>query len=110
MKNFSFSFLFALSIYGFQNNFGKEKTMSIGILEAPIKVSLTQKKEGSMTIRSAHAASLSFYLFDLEGKLVYQTNLKQAEEQVVTGLTKGTYLYNAFDNDKIIDGGKIIIR
>ncbi len=110
MKNFTFSFFVALSIYGFQNNFGREKIMSIDILEEPVKVSLTQKKEGSMTIRSAHAATLSFYLFDLEGKLVYQTSLKQAEEQVVAGLTKGTYLYNAFDNDKVIDGGKIIIR
>lgn len=75
-----------------------------------IKVYPTPNNQGSITIHSANNSSLSFYLFDLEGKLVYQTIIKKNEKQLVGGLTKGTYLYNAFLNDENLEGGKVELK
>ena len=75
-----------------------------------IKVYPTPNNRGSITIHSANKTSLSFYLFDLEGKLIYQAIIKKNEKQLVEGLTKGTYLYNAFQNDENLEGGKVELR
>ena len=75
-----------------------------------IKVYPTPKNQGSITIHSANEKSLSFYLFDLEGKMIYQTIIKKNEKQTIEGLTKGTYLYNAFLNDENIEGGKVELK
>ncbi|HVF80523.1 MAG TPA: T9SS type A sorting domain-containing protein [Flavisolibacter sp.] len=75
-----------------------------------IKVFPTPDNEGSITISSVNRATLQFYLFDLEGKLIYQTTLKKHDKKIIEGLTKGTYLYDAFQNDESIKGGKIILK
>ena len=75
-----------------------------------IKVYPTPNNRGSITIQSSNEASLSFYLFDLEGKLIYQTVIKKNEKQQVQGLIKGTYLYNAFLNDENLEGGKVELK
>lgn len=75
-----------------------------------IKVYPTPNNQGSITIHSANQTSLSFYLFDLEGKLIYQTVIKKNEKRQVEGLDKGTYLYNAFQNDENLEGGKVELK
>ncbi|HEY0042133.1 MAG TPA: T9SS type A sorting domain-containing protein [Flavisolibacter sp.] len=75
-----------------------------------IKVYPTPKNQGSITVQSANETSLSFYLFDLEGNLIYQTIIKKNEKQTINGLTKGTYLYNAFLNDENLEGGKVELK
>ena len=75
-----------------------------------IKVYPTPNNQGSITIHSANKATIYFYLFDLEGNLIYQTIISKNEKQVVEGLTKGTYIYNAFQNDENLEGGKIILK
>lgn len=75
-----------------------------------IKVYPTPENQGSITVYSANKQSLSFYLFDLEGKMIYQAIIKQNEKQTIEGLTKGTYLYNAFLNDESIEGGKVVLK
>jgi hypothetical protein len=75
-----------------------------------IKVFPTPNNKGSITIHSANETSLSFYLFDLEGKLIYQSIIKKNEKQLIQGLDKGTYLYNAFQNDENLEGGKITLK
>jgi len=75
-----------------------------------IRVFPTPNNKGSITIHSGNEASLSFYLFDLEGKLIYQSIINKNERQMVEGLTKGTYLYNAFQKDENLEGGKITLK
>ena len=75
-----------------------------------IKVYPTPNYQGSITIHSANNTSLNFYLFDLEGKLLYQTVIRKNEKQLIEGLTKGTYLYNAFLNDENLEGGKVELK
>lgn len=75
-----------------------------------IRVFQTPDNKGSITIHSANETSLSFYLFDLEGKLIYQSTINKNEKQKIEGLTKGTYLYNAFQADENLKGGKIVLK
>jgi hypothetical protein len=75
-----------------------------------IKVYPTPNNQGSITIQSANKESLNFYLFDLEGNLIYQTTIQQKETQTIDGLTKGTYIYNAFQKDENLEGGKITLK
>ena len=75
-----------------------------------IKVYPTPNNSGSITIHSARQKPLSFYLFDLEGKMVFQAIVKKQEKHTVEGLPKGTYIYNAFENDETIDKGKVELK
>lgn len=75
-----------------------------------IKVYPTPNDKGSITIHSANDKALTFYLFDLEAKLLYQAVIGKNEKQQVQGLTKGTYLYNAFLNDENLEGGKVELK
>lgn len=110
MKTFSFSLLLMVSLCSFQNSFSQEPRAAVTIKKELVKVYPTPNNEGSITIRSAYTGTLSFYLFNLEGRLIYQSSLKQAEEQIITGFAKGTYIYSVFNNDTNIDGGKININ
>jgi hypothetical protein len=75
-----------------------------------IKVYPTPNNQGSITIQSNNKESLNFYLFDLEGNLIYQTIIERKARQTVDGLTKGTYIYNAFQKDENLEGGKVILK
>jgi hypothetical protein len=75
-----------------------------------IKVYPTPNNQGSITIHSARETPLSFYLFDLEGKMIFQAVIKKQQKQTVEGLTKGTYIYNAFENDENIEKGKVELK
>ena len=75
-----------------------------------IKVYPTPNNRGSITIHSARQSPLSFYLFDLEGRMLFQAVIKKGEKQTVEGLTKGTYIYNSFENDENIEKGKVELK
>ena len=65
---------------------------------------------GEVSISSKTDQVLHFYIFDLEGTLIYQAVLKTKEKKAVTNLNKGTYTYNVFANDESIEEGKLIIK
>ena len=65
---------------------------------------------GTVSVSSKTEQSLHFYIFDLEGTLIYQTLLKTKEKKAINSLTKGTYMYNVFANDESIEEGKLIIK
>ena len=75
-----------------------------------VRVFQTPDDKGSVTVHSANKTSLSFYLFDLEGKLIYQSTINNNEKQKIQGLSKGTYLYNAFRADENLEEGKVILK
>ncbi len=65
---------------------------------------------GEVSITSKAEQSLHFYIFDLEGTLIYQAVLKTKEKKAITKLDKGTYLYSVFANDESIEEGKLIVK
>ena len=65
---------------------------------------------GKVSVSANTSSILHFYIFDLEGTLVFQAVLNNKEKRTVDHLKKGTYLYDVFENDESIEEGKIIIK
>lgn len=75
-----------------------------------VKVYQKPQQPGSLTVQSAAESTLSFYLFDVDGNLVYESRLKQHEQQTIEGLQPGAYTYHAFYADEKLNGGKVEIK
>jgi len=81
--------------------------------EAPKKALLlypNPSTNGAVTITTAGNRELHFYIFDIEGTMVYQAILKKKERKTIQHLQKGTYMYTVFANDESIEEGKLIIK
>ena len=65
---------------------------------------------GKLSISVNTTEVLHFYIFDLEGTLVYQAVLKNKDRKSISNLKKGTYTYDVFEKDESIEEGKIIIK
>lgn len=50
------------------------------------------------------------FLFDVDGKLVKQANIRNKETTVVNNMEKGSYLYEVFSEDERLENGQVIIR
>ncbi len=50
------------------------------------------------------------FLFDVEGKLVKQANIKNKQTTIVNHIDKGNYLFEVFSDDERIENGQLIIR
>jgi hypothetical protein len=50
------------------------------------------------------------YLFDLEGKLVKQTQIRNRETTMLTNFSKGDYTFEVFSDDERIENGILAIR
>lgn len=50
------------------------------------------------------------FLFDVEGKLVKQANIRNKETTVLNNIGKGTFLYEVFIDDERLENGSVIIR
>lgn len=51
-----------------------------------------------------------FYLFDMEGKLVKQANIRNNQTTVLNKIDKGNYLFEVFSDDERIENGIVIVR
>ena len=65
---------------------------------------------GKLSVSATTTSTLHFYIFDMEGTLVYQTVLNNKDRKTIDNLKKGTYLYDVFEKDESIEEGKIIIK
>ena len=65
---------------------------------------------GKISISANTAQPLHFYIFDLEGTLIYQTVLKNKDRKNLDNLKKGTYMYDVFEKDESIEEGKIVVK
>ena len=65
---------------------------------------------GKLSVSAVTSSTLHFYIFDLEGTLVFQTVLNNKDRRVIDKLKRGSYLYDVFENDESIEEGKIIIK
>jgi hypothetical protein len=75
-----------------------------------VSISPNPSYTGDISVTSKSDQVLHFYIFDLEGTLIYQTELKSKEKKAINSLNKGTYMYNVFANDESIEEGKLIIK
>lgn len=50
------------------------------------------------------------YLFDMDGMLVKQANIKNKQTTVLNSMEKGDYLFEVFSDDERIENGQVIIR
>ena|SRR5947209_5916446 len=75
-----------------------------------IKLSPNPSYDGKVSVVSNVSETLHFYIFDLEGTLIYQAVLNNKEGKTIDKLNKGTYMYDVFQNDESIEEGKIIVK
>ena len=50
------------------------------------------------------------FLFDMEGKLNKQVQIRNKETTVLTNIIKGNYLFEVFSDDERIENGQLVIR
>jgi len=50
------------------------------------------------------------FLFDLDGKLVKQVNIRNKQTTVLNNIEKGNYLFEVFSDDDRIENGQVIVR
>ena len=50
------------------------------------------------------------FLFDLDGKLVKQVNIRNRETTVLNKIEKGTYMFEVFSDDERIENGQVIVK
>ena len=60
--------------------------------------------------RGNEAKIYQLFLFDIEGKLVKQVNIKNKQTTVLDNIEKGNYLFEVFSDDERIENGQVIIR
>jgi hypothetical protein len=65
---------------------------------------------GKLSVSNNTSSIVHFYIFDMEGTLVYQAVLNNKEVKTIENLKKGTYLYDVFQKDESIEDGKIIFK
>ena len=66
--------------------------------------------DGSININAHTNNELHFYIFDVDGVLLYRTTLKGDEKKNIPDLRKGVYTYDVFENDESIEQGSIIVK
>lgn len=50
------------------------------------------------------------FLFDMEGKLSKQVQIRNRETTVLTNIIRGNYLFEVFSDDERIENGQVVIR
>lgn len=65
---------------------------------------------GRISVSAVTSKTLHFYIFDLEGTLIYQAVLNNKSKKNIENLKKGTYLYDVFEKDESIEEGRIVIK
>ena len=50
------------------------------------------------------------YMFDMDGKLVNQTSIRNRETTVLTNIAEGNYLFEVFSNDQRIVNGQLTVN
>ena len=51
-----------------------------------------------------------FFLFDMDGNLMKQANIRNKQTTVIDNLEKGVYLFEVFSDDERIETGKVTVR
>ena len=61
-------------------------------------------------VKGIYGRAYQLYIFDVEGKLVKQVNIKNKQTTVLENIEKGDYLFEVFSDDERIENGQVIVR
>jgi hypothetical protein len=50
------------------------------------------------------------FLFDMDGRLVSQTQIRNRETTVLTNISEGNFLFEVFTDDERIENGQLLVR
>ncbi len=50
------------------------------------------------------------FLFDMDGRLVSQTQIRSRETTVLTNISEGNFLFEVFTDDERIENGQLMVR
>jgi hypothetical protein len=50
------------------------------------------------------------FLFDIDGKLVKQVNIRNRQTTVLNKIEKGNYVFEVFSDDERIENGQVIVK
>jgi hypothetical protein len=50
------------------------------------------------------------FLFDMDGRLVSQTHIRNKETTVLSNMTEGNFLFEVFTDDERIENGQVTVR
>jgi hypothetical protein len=75
-----------------------------------VKLFPNPSSTGKVSVTTNVNGPLHFYIFDLEGTMMYQTVLMKNDKKDIENLKKGTYTYDVFEKEESIEEGKIIIK
>jgi len=50
------------------------------------------------------------YVFDMDGKLVKQTQIRNKETTLLAHFVKGSYMFDVFSDDEKIENGTMVVR
>lgn len=68
------------------------------------------KREMHVVAKSNDGKVIDFFVFDLQGTLVQNYKMKAREHNLISGLSRGTYVYRVFSGDEETAAGKFEIR
>lgn len=77
------------------------------------KIKLYPNAENSVVFFTASGEAgrvYQLYLFDVDGKLSKQIQIRNKETTVLTNITKGNYMFEVFTDDERIENGQLVIR
>lgn len=77
------------------------------------KIKLYPNAENSVVFFTASGEAgkvYQLYLFDVDGKLSKQIQIRNKETTVLTNITKGSYVFEVFSDDERIENGQLVIR
>ena len=60
--------------------------------------------------KGIYGKAYQLYIFDVEGKLVKQVNIKNKQTTVLENIEKGDYMFEVFSDDERIENGQVIVR
>ena len=60
--------------------------------------------------KGIYGKAYQLFIFDVEGKLVKQVNIKNKQTTVLENIEKGDYLFEVFSDDERIENGRVIVR
>ena len=107
-----------------QSSFAGQANERDGVLRDTILINktLTSKKHKIKLYANADNSVIFFtasgeagrvyqlYLFDVDGKLNKQIQIRNKETTVLTNITKGSYSFEVFSDDERIENGQVVVR
>lgn len=60
--------------------------------------------------KGLYGRAYQLFIFDIEGKLVKQVNIKNKQTTVLEEIEKGDYSFEVFSDDERIESGQVFVR